>query len=173
MRIELENLEDGKGTFAHTYQPGELDLGDERVTLNQPVEVRGSVRRSGAEVVVSGRLSSHVSVECDRCLKRIDLPISNDFKVGYVTEQVYESSHAAELTADELDVSVFDGQSIDIDELVKEQILLAVPDRALCRDDCKGICSNCGADLNEGSCSCEQVEIDPRWEALKRIKNNG
>ena len=172
MRIELENLENGKGTFAHTYQPEELDLGDERVTLNQPVQVSGSVRRSGTEIIVSGRLSSQVNVECDRCLKRIDLPVSNDFKVDYVTEQDYESSRAAELSTDELDVSVFDGESINVDELVKEQILLSAPDRALCRDDCKGICSNCGADLNTGACNCQESEIDPRWEALKKFKNS-
>lgn len=173
MRIELEKLADGRGSFAHTYQPGELDLVDERITLNGPVEVVGSVRRSGAEVVVNGRLSSRVSVECDRCLKTVELPISAKFRVDYITGQDYESSDAAELTADDLDVSVFDGETIDVDELVKEQILLAVPDRTLCREDCKGICSTCGADLNDGACNCEQIEIDPRWEALKKLKNDG
>jgi DUF177 domain-containing protein len=172
MRIELEKLEDGKGTFAHTYQPDELDLLDERITLNSPVRLVGSVKRSGAEVVVSGRVSSQVSVECDRCLKTVELPVSADFSVDYITGQDYESSHAAELTADELDVSVFDGESIDIDELVKEQILLSVPDRTLCREDCKGICSTCGADLNASACNCEQSDIDPRWEALKKLKTD-
>jgi uncharacterized protein len=173
MRIELEKLEGGRGSFAHTYQPEELDLVDERITLNGPVEVVGSVRRSGAEVIVNGRLSSRVSVECDRCLKTVELPISAEFRVDYITGQDYESSHAAELTADDLDVSVFDGETIDVDELVKEQILLSVPDRTLCREDCKGICSTCGADLNAGACNCEQTDIDPRWEALKKFKNDG
>jgi uncharacterized protein len=173
MRIELEKLEGGRGSFAHTYQPEELDLVDERITLNGPVEVVGSVRRSGAEVIVNGRLSSRVSVECDRCLKTVELPISAEFRVDYITGQDYESSHAAELTADDLDVSVFDGERIDVDELVKEQILLSVPDRTLCREDCKGICSTCGADLNAGACNCEQTDIDPRWEALKKFKNDG
>ena len=65
-----------KGRFAKAYQPEELDLVDERITLNAPVDVAGSVRRSGAEVVVNGRLSSRASVECDRCLKAVELPIS-------------------------------------------------------------------------------------------------
>jgi uncharacterized protein len=173
MRIELEKLEDGKGRFAKAYQPEELDLVDERITLNAPVDVGGSVRRSGAEVVVNGRLSSRISVECDRCLKAVELPISAEFSVDYITSTDYESSQAAELTAVDLDVSVFDGATIDIDELVKEQILLSVPDRTLCREDCKGICSICGADLNAGACNCEQIEIDPRWEALKKLKNDG
>lgn len=173
MRIELDKLEDGKGRFAQEYRPEELDLIDERITLNGPVNVAGSVRRSGAEVVVNGRLSSRVSVECDRCLKAVELPISAEFRLDYITGKDYESSPSAELTTDDLDVSVFDGETIDVDELVKEQILLAVPDRTLCREDCKGICSTCGADLNDGACNCEQIEIDPRWEALKKLKNDG
>src|SRR5687768_4837966 len=173
MRIELEKLEDGRGSFAQTYQPEELDLVDDRVTLNGPVTVTGSVRRSGTEVIVNGRLSSLVSVECDRCLKTVELPISAKFSVDYITGKDYESSQAAELTAEDLDVSVFDGEAIDVDELVKEQILLSIPDRALCREDCKGICSTCGADMNAGACNCEQIEIDPRWEALKKLKNDG
>jgi uncharacterized protein len=173
MRIELDSLEGGKGKFAHTYQPEELDLLDERLRLTAPASVTGFVKRSGAEVVVSGRFSSIVSVECDRCLKTVELPVSAEFSVDYITGKDYESSQAAELTADDLDVSVFDGESIDVDELVKEQILLSVPDRTLCREDCKGICSSCGADLNAGACNCEQTDIDPRWEALKKFKNDG
>ena len=172
MRIELDKLEEGKGKFAQTYQPEELDLVDERVTLDGPVIARGQVRRSGAEVVVSGRFETQVQVECDRCLKPIQLPVAADFKLDYITGQDYESSNAAELSADDLSVSVFDGEALDVNELVKEQILLAVPDRALCREDCKGICANCGADLNAGNCNCEQIEIDPRWEALRKFKSD-
>lgn len=170
MRIELDKLENGKGQFAHTYQPEELDLQDDRITLIRPSGINGTVKRSGVQVVVSGRLESMVSVECDRCLKSIELPVVAKFKLEYITGKDYESSHAAELTADELAVSVFDGESIDVDELVKEQILLSVPDRALCREDCKGICSTCGADLNAGECKCAPSDVDPRWEALKRFK---
>jgi uncharacterized protein len=171
MRIELEKLEQGRGSFAHTYQPEELDLTDERVTLIGQIKVTGSVRRSGAEVIVTGRLSSRVSVECDRCLKTVELPVSAEFSVDYITGQDYETSQGAELTEEDLDVSVFDGETIDVDELVKEQILLSIPDRTLCQEDCKGMCSSCGADLNTGACNCEQKDIDPRWEALRKFKN--
>jgi uncharacterized protein len=64
---------------------------------------------------------------------------------------------------------VFDGEAIDVDEIVKEQILLAVPTRMLCREDCKGICPECGADKNTGECNCVTDEIDPRWAALKDL----
>lgn len=172
MRIELENLEDGKGRFAHVYQPVELDLEDERVSLAQPVVVDGEITSSGGEARVSGRLETKVSVECDRCLKTLQVPVSAKFALQYITGQQYQASQAAELTAEQLAVSVFDGEAIDVDEIVREQILLAVPDRVLCREDCKGICSTCGKDLNEGSCDCESSDIDPRWAALKELKTD-
>ena len=81
----------------------------------------------------------------------------------------YESTQAAELTEAEMSVSVFDGDAIDVDEIVKEQVLLAVPTRMLCREDCKGICPECGTDRNTGDCNCVANDIDPRWAALKNL----
>jgi len=171
MRIELEKLEGGRGDFAHVYQPGELDPVDERVKLGQPVEVKGAVRRTGGGIVVNGHVETRVQLECDRCLKALELPVNADFALEYITGADYESSSAAALSEEELAVSVFDGESIDVDEIVKEQILLAVPARTLCREDCKGICPECGNDLNTGQCDCTSNEIDPRWAALKGLKN--
>jgi len=171
MRIELENLEDGKGSFAHTYQPEELNLVDERVRVTEPISVNGRVRKSASEVNVSGSVETRVSVECDRCLKTLEMPVSAGFKLQYITGQEYQNSRAAELTADEMAVSVFDGEAIDVDEIVREQILLSVPDRALCDENCRGICSMCGTNLNAGSCDCKSSEGDPRWAALKNLKN--
>ena len=171
MRIELANLEEGRGDFSHTYQPQDLKLDDERVTLCSDTEVRGKLKRSGREAVVDGHVDSCVQVDCDRCLKTIQLPVSSDFSLEYITGVDYEASQAAELTEDVMAVSVFDGETIDLDEIVKEQIFLAVPTRALCKSDCLGICPKCGNDRNAGECGCEQKAVDPRWSALKDLMN--
>ena len=170
MRIELENLEGGKSDFAHVYQPDDLNPVDERVKLSGPATVKGKVRLSGNEVFVNGHVDTRAQVECDRCLKPIELPVNADFELEYITGSEYESSAAAALTEAEMSVSVFDGDAIDVDEIVKEQILLAVPTRMLCREDCKGICPQCGTDRNAGECACVTNEIDPRWAALKNLK---
>lgn len=169
MRIELVNLEHGRGDFARVYQPEELGQFDERVEVVDPVAVNGKVRLAGAEVFVRGHIETRAQVECDRCLKKIQLPVSADFDLQYITGAEYESSDAAELTEDVMSVSVFDGEAIDVDEIVKEQILLAVPTRMLCRLDCKGICPDCGIDKNTGDCACGTEEMDPRWAALKNL----
>ena len=170
MRIELANLEGGKGDFAHVYNPDELNPVDERVRLTAPATVNGKIRLAGNEVFVNGHVDTRTQVECDRCLKMIELPVNADFELEYITGTEYESSEVAELTEAEMSVSVFDGHALDVDEIVKEQILLAVPTRMLCREDCKGICPECGTDRNTGECNCETKEIDPRWAALKNLK---
>jgi uncharacterized protein len=171
MQIELEKLEGRKGDFAHVYQPDELNPVDERVNLTEPVAVKGQVRLAGNEVFVSGHVETRAQLECDRCLQPIELPVSADFALDYITEADYESSSAAALNEEELSVAVFDGESIDVDEMVKEQILLAVPARTLCREDCKGMCPECGIDLNTGQCNCAPNEVDPRWAALKNFNS--
>ena len=170
MRIELENLEGGKREFAHVYNPDALNPVDERVKLAAPATVNGKVRLAGHEVFVNGHVDARTQVECDRCLKSIELPVSSDFELEYITGSEYESSAVAELTEAEMAVAVFDGEALDVDEIVKEQILLAVPTRMLCREDCEGICPQCGVDRNTGECNCETKEIDPRWAVLKNLK---
>jgi uncharacterized protein len=176
MRIELVNLEHGRADFAHVYQPDELGsldqragAIDERVTLVAPAIVKGTVRLAGPEVFVNGHVKTRAAVECDRCLKQVELPVDMDFELEYVTGPIYESTAVAELTDEQMSVSVFDGAAIDVDEIVKEQVLLAVPTRALCQSDCKGICPDCGIDKNTGGCACETKEVDPRWAALKNL----
>lgn len=169
MRIDLENLEGGKGDFAHVYQPEDLNPVDERIGLTEPATVTGKIRLAGNEVFLNGHVDTRAKVECDRCLKTVETPVDADFELEYITGSEYESGDVAELTEAEMSVAVFDGKAIDVDEIVKEQIVLAVPTRMLCREDCKGICPECGTDRNTGDCNCTTDDIDPRWAALKKI----
>jgi uncharacterized protein len=171
VRIELASLEAGKGTFAHNYSEGELVLGEDRLRLVQSPRISGNIRREDRRAHVRGRVVARVQVECDRCLKTIEVPVDSSFKLEYVTQDDYRAQQVVELTEDDLDLTVFDGEVIDIDELVNEEILLAVPDHILCRDDCKGICPRCGADRNSVDCGCETAEVDPRWAGLKELVN--
>ena len=171
MRIELATLEDAKGRFAHSYEEGELVLGEDRVRLVQPPTVSGEIRRENRCVRVTGRVVARVEVECDRCLKFIGLPVDSSFKIENVTQEDYQAQQAVELTEGDLDLTVFDGEVIDIDGLVTEEILLAVPDHILCKDDCKGICPECGQDRNSVECGCETAEVDPRWSGLNELVN--
>jgi len=169
MRIELARLDEFDGKFAKVYEPGELETDDERIHFAAPVSVSGRVERSKGKVVVTGELDTRVQVECDRCLKYVDLPAQTKFNLEYVTPEAYQAIAPAELTDKDLALSVFDGESIDVDELVLEQLLLTVPSRVLCDETCKGLCPICGVDRNTAECKCAEKEVDPRWEALREL----
>jgi len=171
VRIELDSLERSSGAFSHAYQGDELEFEDERVRLLEPPEISGRVIRKGNEVVLNGRLSARAEVDCDRCLKPVEVPVKTEFNLEYVTANEYEVRHAAELEETDLTLSVFDGEAIDVDEIVREQLLLAVPDRTLCREDCQGFCPACGGDRNLKDCGCQNEETDPRWAGLKELTN--
>jgi len=173
MRIELASLEGPRAGFAHVYAPGELDLEDEWVRLLTPPEVSGQIRREGRRAKVDGKVAAQLQLECDRCLNPIEFPVASGFELEYVTPEEYQALHAtdanSELTEEDLDLSVFDGEVIDIDELVREELLLAVPTHLLCRENCKGVCPICGSDRNSIDCQCENQEGDPRWAGLKKL----
>ncbi len=171
MRIELADLEDGKGSFTHCYAPGELVLEDDRIRLLAAPKVSGEIRQKERRVHLKGRVVAGLQIECDRCLKPVELPVDSEFKLEYVTPEDYQAEQAVELNAQDLDLSIFDGEAIDIDELVTEELLLAVPDHVLCGENCKGICPVCGVERNSVTCECQTAEIDPRWAGLKELVN--
>lgn len=171
MRIELASLEGSKGEFAHAYGPGELDLEDEWVHLLLPPVVSGQIRKDRARLKINGKVAAKLQLECDRCLKLIEFPVDSRFKLEYVTQADYLAQQAIELTEEELDLTVFDGEVIDIDQLVREELLLAVPTHLVCQESCKGVCPSCGVNRNLTNCQCDNDEVDPRWAGLKKLVN--
>ncbi|MGB7924693.1 MAG: DUF177 domain-containing protein [Pyrinomonadaceae bacterium] len=171
MRIELDKLDETGGQFAHAYEPEELLLDDEHARLTGAPEISGRARLAGGQVRLRGSITARAEVDCDRCLKAVEIPVETRFDVTYAPAADYTAeTEAAELQEEDLSLSVFDGESIDIDELVREQVLLALPARALCREECHGLCPICGADRNQDACACEAKEVDPRWSALKDLR---
>ncbi len=170
MRVELASLEGHEGKFAHDYEPGELTLDEERIDLAEPPGVAGRIRRVGARIMVEGQIAAGTRVECDRCLAPIATPVNTEFRVEFVTPDVYQAEQAAQLAEEDLALSVFDGEVIDVDEIVREQLLLAVPSYSLCEENCRGLCPVCGVDRNRIECNCHSAETDPRWSGLENLR---
>jgi uncharacterized protein len=172
MQIEVASLAESGKDFDHQYQPGELSLEDERVHLLDPQPyVRGRIKSDRGRFKVSGKVTGHLQLECDRCLKPVEPSVAAKFSREYVTAAEYEAQQAVELSEDDLNLAVFDGSVINVDSLVREELLLAAPDQVLCQQECKGICPTCGADRNATVCDCDTAEIDPRWAGLKELVN--
>jgi uncharacterized protein len=138
--------------------------GDRRPTTG--VHVRGRLSSAGPDrFYFSGHLTGEVAAECRRCLTELVIPVESDVHLIYV--------EADEEEAADPDEYLIDPRALDLDmrPAVREEWLLAVPAFAQCREDCKGLCPTCGADLNAGACECAPA-TDSRWEALRRTRNS-
>ncbi len=134
------------------------------------VFVRIKLLRFGTKILVQGSAKTTVSLQCSRCLNDFPCPVDLEFREEYTPLGDTDTERDQELYDDEMGVGFYEGDEIDIAELVKEQVLLAVPMKPLCKNECKGICSKCGADLNEHSCTCKDDHIDPRLAPLEKYK---
>lgn len=142
------------------------------ITLKEGVRVFIKIQKIDDAVLVEGMAEGNALMICSRCLKEFISPVKTNFNVEYVPGGPLSREEEHELTGRELDISFYEEDEIDIEALVREQILLAVPMKPLCSADCRGICPTCGANLNETACKCGKEEIDPRLAPLKKLKES-
>lgn len=172
MNIDLFGLQEPALDFDFEISPAEINLNEETARLEQPVKIAGTLRKKIAQVDIEGQISGEIEIDCTRCLAGVKTALDFPFRAVYVTPENYTQDAEAELRAEDLEVAVFDGHQIDLTELAREQVLLNLPTRFLCREDCRGLCPKCGANQNTVNCNCAEKEIDPRWSALKELKRN-
>lgn len=172
MLISLSRLPADGLQFNHQYSTGELDTSEHEFELVTLPLVTGRVDRAGMDMRVRGTVSSALLVTCDRCLTEVEVSVDAPFDLIYVPEDPgVEHVGETELHDRDLDLVVYENEQIRIDDLVLEQLELSLPTRVLCRKDCRGLCSQCGTDLNFEQCKC-QKPIDPRWQALADLQNS-
>lgn len=169
MIISLVQLPPDGLRFAHQYEARELDLSDREFELEQLPLVTGRVERVGVDMRLRGEIEATLVLPCDRCANEVRLPLHIPFDLLYTPQDVGPPSGEIELHDRDLDVAFYQHDEINLDELVLEQLELSLPIRVLCREDCRGLCAECGADLNVEPCHCEKP-IDPRWQALADLK---
>lgn len=130
------------------------------------------VSATGRTVRVRGTGSARYTAACARCLEDVPTEVTSEFDIALLpaSEQPDEDGEEVELTEEELDEYTYDGQEIDLGDLLNEQFMLAQPYRVLCRDDCAGLCPNCGADLNKSPCECKKASGHPAFAALADIE---
>ena len=133
-------------------------------------ELTAWVRRERQGARATGDLAATIRVECDRCLKPLDLEVANAFDQRYVWGEAGAAVEEIEIDLGELDVEELAAPALDTRALAREQLELAAPIRVVCSEDCKGLCPVCGVDLNTRACACDATPIDPRWDALKELK---
>jgi len=143
---------------------------EESGTLNLPQTlVSCHVSRMGETVFIEGEINSVVETLCGRCLETVRLPVCFDFR--YTLLPVKESiKDNEELRTEDLDFGFYEGEVVDLSPLIYEQIMLQIPMKVLCSEVCKGLCPQCGANLNAGDCACPKDPGDERFAVLRNLK---
>lgn len=131
--------------------------------LDGPVRVELEAQQVIRDVLVQGSVRGAIRHECRRCLEPLTVPLAEDVSM-FFQDGVPETDAEAEEV-----YPLPEKGNLDLAIAVREQVALAAPQFALCREDCRGLCATCGRNLNEGDCGCEVVEVDDRWAALRRI----
>jgi uncharacterized protein len=140
------------------------------VSLPCTAKSRLSLNKVGTEIMITGRLKADLDLQCSRCLKEFSQAVDLQVNVVYhPIEDAGEERHS--LKDDEMDMGFYKDGELDLRELLKEQVLLNEQMKPLCSEHCRGICPECGTDLNTGQCDCSRKEVDPRMEALKNFFN--
>ncbi|MGH7815576.1 MAG: YceD family protein [Candidatus Binataceae bacterium] len=137
--------------------------------LEGPIAVSMSIYRAGFDLFLSGDLRAPAMAVCARCAEEFAAPGGRPFKL-VMSPKAAGADTNSELRIDDLEFSLYAGDEIDLSPLVREQILLALPTRPLCREDCRGLCPHCGVNLNRAECGCRAENHDPRWTALLSLK---
>jgi uncharacterized protein len=160
MELRITGLPDGEQSFSFEADTAEIDL----PRFDGPVRVHGTLRKVSTQLFVQGVSEGTLIAECDRCLAEVRRAVEAPLNLFYqVTPDARnaQSDDAADVQSihPEQDAIVLDGE-------VRQSLLLEVPLKVLCRDDCAGLCPGCGANLNTEACRCEEPPIDPRWAKL-------
>ncbi|MEZ5399049.1 MAG: DUF177 domain-containing protein [Bryobacteraceae bacterium] len=147
-----------------------MDLGDPDLRLagKLTADVEASLG-AGDEIRVAGRLTGEVEVVCDRCAEPFRVPIDGAFDLRYEPSENEPEAGEHGITARETEIGFYEGEGVELADVVREQILLSLPSRLLCGAECKGICPQCGQNRNKGECQCRSVPADPRWDALAKL----
>lgn len=182
MLISLKELQLRKNVidFEQEFQAESFDLGPDvrqtgkvstsgRATL---VEEHTGTAGTLDDIRVAGNLAAELEILCARCLEPVHYPVQRDFDLLYrpAGSDIGEGKEV-ELQDRDAAISYYEGDGLTLDEIVREQLLLAVPIKTVCKEECKGLCPHCGRNQNTGECECAKAATDPRWEALKGLKD--
>lgn len=151
-----------------------LDLRESGAEFGGPVHVRVRLVPMDQSIYVSGETQARVTVQCVRCLEALTFPVRSSFELTVVPKEPHPGRSTGEwreLSEKELDEYSYSGDTIDLTDLIREQVLLALPTYPLCQPSCRGLCPHCGADLNRNACDCiDNPTLGPMTHFREKLK---
>lgn len=178
MEFTVAQLEKEPIEFDLALSAGSIDFGDE-AEQDGPLQTSGKAEvihehRGPKDVVADirlvGRFQGVFQVPCARCLDPVQIPLSADFDLIFRPIGVDGDAAERSISAPETEIGYYQEDSLLLEDVLREQVLLSLPARTLCNDDCKGLCPRCGKNRNLEACNCDEGPTDPRWEALQGLR---
>ena len=172
MFLNVKELALHKIRIQQSFAPGALDFHSKDFRQIEPLEVRATAELVDSEIRISGALHTRLELVCARCLESVPEEISRDFDLYYRPMATIAKEEEVHLRWADTEIAFFQGDGLFLADVLAEQVNLAVPMKAICRSDCRGLCPHCGANLNSEDCRCETHTADPRLAPLARLKQD-
>jgi len=172
--LDLSRMRDSRDRVDRTLEPSALPAADaEEFRVEAPVRLAFDISKDGSQFRLVGHVASSLTLACGRCLDDIVLPVDLAFDLLYLPHKDNAGEAEVEVGDDGLTTAFYGNDEIDLGQLVLEQFYLAVPMKPLCRESCRGLCPECGTNLNTATCSCVREWTDPRLDGLRVLRDPG
>jgi uncharacterized protein len=172
MYISLHHLELRPVSFQVDVPADEMEY-DGKLNQASPLHAEGKASLMSqmlGEIRIEGKLSVRMNGSCDRCLEAAAFPVERSFDLVYVPADEAPAGGEKEIEEAGTEVGYYEGNGLELNDVLREVVLLALPMQLVCSEDCKGICPTCGQHRNQVDCGCEAVLADDRWSKLKSLK---
>ena len=170
MLVDLNKLHGRREHVERTLNPSAFDPQDEEYRVVAPVALSMDVEKAGGDALrVVGPATTRLELDCGRCLESFEMPVDASFDLRYVPHEHNTGEGEREIAEDDLTTAFYREGALDITDLLREQFELALPMKPLCSEACRGLCPECGANLNRTECGCAPKWEDPRLAPLKGL----
>ncbi len=172
MEFEIDRIPSGGLNFDISANAEQFEINQEDCFLEKPVAVKGELKLLKKEVYFRGKAKADIRLACSRCLAPFQFLAETEVFARFVPKPAGdEFEMERQMLEEEIDAEFYSSSKINLTASVRDAILLALPMIQVCKDDCRGLCSKCGNNLNESQCKCDDnAAIDPRFEKLKQLK---
>ncbi|HEY8536531.1 MAG TPA: DUF177 domain-containing protein [Vicinamibacterales bacterium] len=171
LQLEVASLREGPARLERMVAPSELPPDDDYGVV-AVVALRATVVREKEKVQVIGRASTRLELSCSRCVEPFVVPVDTEFDLRYLPiSQAPSGEEEIEIGDEDINTAFYSDGIIDLGALLREQLNLSLPMKPLCREDCLGLCPECGANRNTTTCECRPQWVDPRLAALRALLN--
>lgn len=171
MLLDLSRLR-GVDHVTRRFESAEFGQTEGEFRVVAPADLDLEISKDASKVRLNGRVRTTLELDCGRCLEPFSVPVDAAIDVLLLPAAANTGKDEQEVAADDLGVSFYRDDAVDLGELMREQFYLALPMKPLCRAECRGLCPVCGANRNRETCSCQSEWVDPRLEALKRFTSS-